>query len=44
MGLQAAATLIDGAVRPGTRQVQVKVECTLVERESVGPPRQRAQR
>jgi LacI family transcriptional regulator len=44
MGLQAAATLIDGAVRPGTRQVQVKVECTLVERESVGPPRQRTQR
>jgi LacI family transcriptional regulator len=38
MGLQAAATLIDGHVRAGGRQPQIKVECTLVDRESVGPP------
>ncbi|MFO1208396.1 MAG: LacI family DNA-binding transcriptional regulator [Amaricoccus sp.] len=38
MGLQAAATLIDGALGPDGRQPQIKVECTLVERESVGPP------
>jgi LacI family transcriptional regulator len=39
MGIQAAETLIDGHVRPRGRQPQVKVECTLVPRESVGPPR-----
>ena len=38
MGLQAAATLIDGQMRPEGRQPQIKVECTLVERKSVGPP------
>ena len=38
MGLQAAATLIDGQIRPEGRQPQIKVECTLVERESVGAP------
>jgi LacI family transcriptional regulator len=38
MGLQAAATLIDGHIRPEGRQPQVKVECALVPRESVGPP------
>jgi LacI family transcriptional regulator len=38
MGLQAAATLIDGQIRPEGRQPQIKVECTLVERKSVCPP------
>lgn len=38
MGLQAAATLIDGQIRPEGRQPQIKVECTLVERQSVRPP------
>ena len=38
MGVQAAATLIGGDLRPDGRQPQIKVECTLVERESVGPP------
>ena len=41
MGLQAAETLIDG-VRPDGRQPQIKVECPLVDRESVGLPRPRA--
>jgi LacI family transcriptional regulator len=39
MGLQAAEALIDGQVRPEGRQPQIKVECPLVERESVAPPR-----
>ena len=38
MGMQAAATLIDGDLRPEGRQPQIKVECPLVERDSVGPP------
>jgi LacI family transcriptional regulator len=38
MGTQAAETLIEG-LRPGGRQPQIKVECPLVERASVGPPR-----
>ena len=38
MGLQAAATLIDGHIRPEGRQPQIKVECSLVERKSVCPP------
>jgi LacI family transcriptional regulator len=38
MGIQAAETLIDGGVRVEGRQPQIKVECTLVERDSVGPP------
>jgi LacI family transcriptional regulator len=38
MGLQAAETLIDGMLRHEGRQPQIKVECTLVERDSVGPP------
>lgn len=38
MGRQAAETLIDGGVRPDGRQPQIKVECPLVERESVAPP------
>jgi len=42
MGLQATATLIDGLVRTEGRQPQIKVECTLVDRESVGPPARRA--
>jgi len=41
MGFQAAAALIDGQVRPEGRQPQIKVECTLVDRTSVGPPAQR---
>lgn len=44
MGLQAAATLIDGQLRPEGRQPQIKVECALVERESVCPPRPEAVR
>ena len=39
MGLQAAEALIDGLLRPEGRQPQIKVECTLVERGSVGSPR-----
>jgi LacI family transcriptional regulator len=39
MGVQAAATLIDGGLDGGGRQPQIKVECPLVERDSVGPPR-----
>ncbi len=42
MGIQAAATLIDGQVRSEGRQPQIKVECPLVDRESVGPPKGRA--
>ena len=38
MGLQAASTLIDGTLSPDGRQPQIKVECALVERNSVGPP------
>jgi LacI family transcriptional regulator len=38
MGLQAAETLIDEVGLPAGRQPQIKVECTLVERDSVGPP------
>jgi LacI family transcriptional regulator len=41
MGLQAAEALIDGHVRPEGRQPQIKVECTLVDRDSVAPPRPR---
>jgi len=39
MGLQAAEALIDGPWRAEGRQPQIKVECTLVPRASVGPPR-----
>ncbi|MFO1106656.1 MAG: LacI family DNA-binding transcriptional regulator [Amaricoccus sp.] len=39
MGLQAAELLIDGPVGSEGRQPQIKVECPLVERESVAPPR-----
>jgi LacI family transcriptional regulator len=39
MGIQAAEALIDGQVRAEGRQPQIKVECTLVERDSVGPVR-----
>ena len=42
MGLQAAETLIDGEVRAEGRQPQIKVECPLVDRDSVGLPRARA--
>lgn len=42
MGVQAAETLIDGLIRPAGRQPQIKVECTLVDRASVAPPRQRS--
>ena len=38
MGTQAAETLIDNVLHPEGRQPQIKVECTLVERSSVGPP------
>ena len=38
MGIQAAETLIDGHIRPEGRQPQIKVECPLVDRASVGPP------
>ena len=41
MGLQAAEALIDGQLRPEGRQPQIKVECPLVDRDSVGPPRPR---
>jgi LacI family transcriptional regulator len=37
MGAQAAAYLIDHAGRPARRPPQIKVECPLVERKSVGP-------
>jgi LacI family transcriptional regulator, galactose operon repressor len=39
MGRQAAEALIDGQVRVEGRQLQIKVECPVVSRESVGPPR-----
>jgi LacI family transcriptional regulator len=39
MGIQAAELLIDGQLRPEGRQPQVKVDCPLVERASVAPPR-----
>ena len=39
MGIQAAATLIDGGLRPEGRQPQIKVECPFVDRQSIGPPR-----
>jgi LacI family transcriptional regulator len=39
MGLQAAEALIEGHLRPVGRQPQVKVECTLVPRDSVAAPR-----
>jgi DNA-binding LacI/PurR family transcriptional regulator len=39
MGLQAASALIDGQVRGTGRQPQIKVECPLVDRDSVAPPR-----
>lgn len=39
MGTQAAEALIDGPLRIEGRQPQIKVECTLVDRQSVGPPR-----
>lgn len=38
MGIQAAAALIDGQLSPAGRQPQIKVECPLVERDSVAPP------
>jgi LacI family transcriptional regulator len=38
MGRQAAEALIDGHFGPEGRQPQIKVECPLVERDSVGPP------
>jgi LacI family transcriptional regulator len=41
MGTQAAEVLIDGQIRAEGRQPQVKVECTLVDRDSVAPPRPR---
>jgi LacI family transcriptional regulator len=41
MGIQAAETLIDGHIRPEGRQPLVKVECTLVPRDSVAHPRAR---
>jgi LacI family transcriptional regulator len=41
MGLQAAEALIDGQLRPEGRQPQIKVECPLVDRDSVAPPRPR---
>lgn len=42
MGLVAAETVIDGQIRAEGRQPQVKVECTLVPRASVGPPKSSA--
>ena len=39
MGHQAAEALVDGHVLPGVRQPQIKVECPLVPRASVAPPR-----
>ena len=39
MGLQAAEALIDGPIRAEGRQLQIKVECPLVPRKSVGPPK-----
>jgi LacI family transcriptional regulator len=39
MGIQAAEALIDGQFRAEGRQLQIKVECPLVPRESVGPPK-----
>lgn len=39
MGIQAAEVLIDGQLRAEGRQPQIKVECTLVDRDSVAPPR-----
>jgi LacI family transcriptional regulator len=42
MGTQAAETLIDGQIRAEGRQPQIKVECTLVDRDSVAPPRTRS--
>ena len=44
MGIQAAAALIGGDLRLEGRQPQIKVECPLVERDSVGPPPERGQR
>ena len=42
MGIQAAEVLIDGQIRAEGRQPQVNVECTLVDRDSVAPPRPRS--
>lgn len=39
MGHQAVDALIDGQTLPGSRQPQIKVECPLVPRGSVAPPR-----
>jgi LacI family transcriptional regulator len=39
MGHQAVEALVDGQSLPGPRQPQIKVECPLVERDSVAPPR-----
>jgi LacI family transcriptional regulator len=39
MGAQAAEALIDGQIRAEGRQLQIKVECPLVPRDSVGPPK-----
>ena len=39
MGHQAVEVLVDGQTLPGPRQPQIKVECPLVERASVAPPR-----
>lgn len=38
MGRQAVEALAEGLVRTGGRQPQIKVECSLVERASVGAP------
>lgn len=37
MGAEAAAYLIDRTHRPSPRPAQIKVECRLIERKSVGP-------
>ena len=39
MGRQAVEAIVDGQTLPGPRQPQIKVECPLVERHSVAPPR-----
>ncbi len=38
MGRQAAEALLDGQTLPGARQPQIKVDCPLVDRNSVAPP------
>jgi LacI family transcriptional regulator len=39
MGLEAAEAMIDGQIRREGRQPQIKVECPLLDRASVAPPR-----